>query len=74
VREGVDFGYLGLVSVDAAETGEGVLAVDVHGAGTAYAFSAGAAESERGVDFVLDFDERVEDHWACLVEIDGVGL
>ena len=57
----VNLGDLALVTVDAAETGERVLAVDVHGARTTDAFSAGATEGESGVNFVLDLDEGVQD-------------
>lgn len=56
----IDLRILRCVSVNAAQAGEGVLAVDVHGARAADTFSAGASESERRVDFVLDFDESVE--------------
>jgi hypothetical protein len=85
VRERVDLGGFGGSAVDAAEAGEGVLAVDVHGAGAADAFAAGKVEGGGRVEFVLDFDEGVEDlglqggwgwkgHGTGLVEVDGVGL
>jgi hypothetical protein len=60
VREGVDLGVLARLAVDAAQAGERVLPVDVHGAGAADALAAGATEGESGVDLVLDFDERVK--------------
>ena len=56
----VDLGVLARVAVDTAETRKSVLAVDVHGARAADALAAGAAEGERGVDLVLDLDERIE--------------
>lgn len=62
VRERVDLGGLVLCAVDAAEAGEGVDAVDVHGTRAADALSARAAEGEGGVDLVLDADQGVE-HW-----------
>jgi hypothetical protein len=62
--ERVDLGGFGRGAIDAAEAGEGVLAVDVHGAGAADAFAAGAAEGEGRVEFVFDFDQGVEDLWA----------
>jgi hypothetical protein len=37
------------------------LAVDVHSAGAAYAFSTRSSEGECWVNFVLDFDQGVED-------------
>lgn len=55
VWERVDFGRGGEVC-DSAETSEGVDAVDVHSAGAADPFAAGAAEGEGGVDFVFDAD------------------
>ena len=59
--ERVDLGILACITVDSAKTCQGVLAVDVHGAGTANAFTARATESERGVNFVLDFDKGIQD-------------
>ena len=47
-------------AVDATETGEGVLAVDIHGARAADTLSTRAAESECWVYFILDFDERIK--------------
>ena len=61
VRKRVDLGVLVRITVDSAETCESVLAVDVHGARAADALAARAAERERRVDLVLDFDECVED-------------
>jgi hypothetical protein len=89
VGERVDLGGFGGSAVDAAEAGEGVLAVDVHGAGAADAFAAGTTEGEGRVEFVFDFDEGIEDlgggqtgsmvgeetdHGTGLVEVDGVRL
>ena len=50
--------------------GEGVDAVDVHGAAAANPLPARAAERQRRVDLVLDHDEGVEDHRAAAVEVD----
>lgn len=58
--EGVDLGVLAGVTVDSAETSEGVDSLNVHGARAANAFSARPAEGESGVVLVLDLDERVE--------------
>lgn len=73
VRQGVDLHLLG-VGRYSAQAGEGVGAVDVHGAGAADALAAGAAEGEGRVDLVLDAHEGVEDHGARLVEVEGVRL
>lgn len=59
VRERVDLGVRRGRAVDAAEARERVLPVDVHRARAADALAAGAAEGERRVDLVLDFDERI---------------
>ena len=40
VWKGVDLGVLGRIPVDAAETGEGVLAINVHGTRTTDALPA----------------------------------
>jgi hypothetical protein len=60
VWKGVDLGVFGRVSVDAAETGEGVLAINVHGTRPADTLSAGAPESKGRVDLVLDLDEGIK--------------
>jgi len=64
VRQRVDLRGLGQIVVDAAQAGQSVCAVDVHGARAANAFAARAAKSQRWVLFVLDFDESVQDHHA----------
>lgn len=56
------------------QAGEGVGAVNVHGARAANTLSAGAAEGEGRIDLVLDADEGVENHRPRLVEVEGVGL
>lgn len=60
MRQRINLGRLALVAVDPAETSERVLAVDVHGAGSADTLTAGTAEGEGRVDFVLDLDECVQ--------------
>lgn len=72
VRQGVDLGVILLV--DPAEAGEGVDTVNIHSARTADTLTARATEGERRVNFVLDFDERVENHWTGLVEVQCVRL
>jgi hypothetical protein len=39
--------------------GQGILAVDIHGAGAADAFTAGAAEGQGRIDVVLDPDQAI---------------
>lgn len=70
---GLAAGVAASLWLDVAEAGEGVGAVDVHGAGTADSLAAGAAEGEGWVLLVFDFDECVEDHWAAFFEIDWIG-
>ena len=60
------------MSAIALGAGERVGAVDIHGAGAANAFAAGAAESQRAVDVVLDMDKRVQNHRPAFVEIDRI--
>ena len=63
MRQRVDLGRLAHVAIDAAQARESVLAVDVHRARPADALTAGAAEGECRVDFILDLDERIENLW-----------
>ena len=59
--ERVDLRVLARVTVNAAEARKGVLAVNVHGARTADALAAGAAERQRRIHFILNFNQCVED-------------
>src|SRR5499426_1236848 len=54
--------------------GERVGGVDVHRAGAADALATGATEGERGIDVVLDPDQRVENHWPAIAAVDIVGV
>jgi hypothetical protein len=74
MRQRVDFGILGAIPVDSAETSQGVLAVDVHGAASTDTLPAGSSESECRVHFILNLDQCVQNHRPCLVEVDLVGL
>lgn len=56
------------------QAGEGVGAVDVHGAGTADTLTARAAEGKGRVELILDADKGVEHHGTGLVEVEGVAL
>ena len=57
-----------------ADAGQGVDAVNVHGAGAADAFAAGAAEGQAGVDLGLDLDQGVKHHRAAVVHIQPIGV
>jgi len=74
VRQWVDLACVPFGAVDPAQTGEGVLAVNVHRAGPANAFSAGPAEGQSRVYLVLYLDQSIEKHRPCLVQVDGVRL
>ena len=56
------------------QAGESVDSVNVHGARSANALSAGAAESKSWVDLVLDANERIQHHRSGLVQVQGVCL
>ena len=49
-------------------------AADVHRATAADSLAAGAAERERGIDLVLDLDQRVENHRAAGVHVHFIGV
>jgi hypothetical protein len=74
VRQWVDARLLGRVGGDAAEARERVDAVDVHGAAAADALTTAPPEGQRGVDLVLDPDQRVQHHGPCLVQVQRVRL
>lgn len=63
VRKGVNLRILARLSIYATETGKGILTINIHRARATDALSAGTAEGERGVNFVLNFDERVKNLW-----------
>jgi len=63
VRKRVDLGILALISVYATEAGESILTIYIHRTRTTDTLSAGTAEGERGVDFVLNFDECIKNLW-----------
>jgi hypothetical protein len=60
VRERIDLRVLILTTVNATETGEGILAIDVHGARATDTLSTRATKSECRIYFVLDLDERIK--------------
>lgn len=48
-------------------------AVDVHGAGPTDSLSAGSAETQRGIYFVLYFNQCVQEHGTAFLHVDVVG-
>jgi hypothetical protein len=73
VRQRIDLdGAVDLVGPLGA--GERVGAVDIHRAGPANAFAAGAAQRQRRVDLVLDVQKTVEHHRPAIVHVDIIGV
>ena len=58
---------------DAAEAGQMVTSIDIHGAGAADALTARPTEAKRWINLILDLDEGVEEHGPTLVHVDVVG-
>lgn len=54
--------------------GKRVRAIDIHGAGTANAFTARTAQRQRRVDLVLDIEQTVQNHRTTIVTIDIIGI
>jgi len=59
--EWVNLGVFPGIPVDATQACERVLPVDIHRAGATDTLPTGAAKSERRVNFIFNFDERVQD-------------
>jgi hypothetical protein len=74
VRQRVDTRLFSRVGWDAAEAGQRVDAINVHGAATADTLSATPSESESWVDLVLDSDQGIQHHGARLVQVERVRL
>jgi len=73
VWQGLDLDRL-RIRLDVQQACQTVLSVDVHGTGAADTFTARAAEGESWVNFILDFDERIQDHWSACGQVDVVFL
>ena len=58
--EWVNLDVLARIPVDATQACQRVLPIDIHRAGATDTLPAGAAKSYRGVNFVLNFDEGIE--------------
>ena len=58
--KGIDLGVFVRVPVDAAETSEGVLTINVHGTRAADTLSARTPKCQSRVDLVLDLDEGIK--------------
>ena len=63
-------GAVVLAVVDITRAGQRVHAVDIHGARTADTFATRAPEGDGRVDFVLDFDQGIKNHWPTIIEVD----
>lgn len=74
VGQGVDLEVGLVILVDLAKTGQGVSTANVHGARATDTFSARSSESESGVLFVLNLEQRVQHHGPAFVKVDFVGL
>ena len=71
VRQRIDLDLAGHVA-DGLGAGQSVGAVDVHRAGAAHAFAAGAPEGQGRVHFVLDLEQGIQHHRATGGQIDLV--
>jgi hypothetical protein len=74
VREWINFArrlQIGLINV--RETGEGIDAVNVHGARSANAFATRAPKGEGGILLILDLEQGIEDHGTAVVQINRIG-
>lgn len=56
------------------ETRKRIDAVNVHRAASANTLTATPSEGQCGIHLVLDPDQRIQHHRACLVEVQGVRL
>lgn len=74
VGQRVDLGVFGGVCIYAAETSQGVLAANVHGARAADTFTARATECQRSVLLVLDLEKRVQNHGPAGIQVNVVSL
>src|SRR4029079_6589913 len=72
-RQGRDL-HLALQILDRGRAGDAGAAFHVHRGPAANALAARAPEGQRRVDLVLDLDQRVEDHRAAIVEVDGIAV
>jgi succinate dehydrogenase / fumarate reductase iron-sulfur subunit len=60
--------------VDGLGAGQGVGAVDIHGAGAAHALAAGTAEGQGRIQLILDLEQGVQDHRAAGSQVNLVGI
>jgi hypothetical protein len=73
MRQGIDLDGAGRV-IHALGAGQGIEPVDIHRARAANALAAGAAQSQGGVDLVLDPEQAIQNHRATIVQIDEIGI
>ena len=71
--KGVNLGRLGRIIVNVTEASQGVGPINIHGTGTTNSFPTGATKGQRGVLFILNLDEGIQDHWTAIVQINWVG-
>src|SRR5208337_2246922 len=57
-------------TVHGRETGKPVRSIDIHGAGAAYPLATGSPERQGRIDFVINLDQRIENHWPASVTVD----
>lgn len=75
VRQRVDLDLaVGDRLVDGFQTGQRVLAVDVHRTAATDTFAARSPEGKRSILFVLNLDEGVEDHGSALLDVNRIAL
>lgn len=74
VWQRVDLQLLRGVRVDAAQTRQGVLTPNVHGTRAANSLSARSSQGQGGILLILDLQERIQHHWATLVQINLIVL
>lgn len=74
VRQRVNFDVLAAFPLDALQTSQGILTVDVHSARSTNAFAARPSQGQSGINLVLDLQESVQHHRTALREVDRVLL
>jgi hypothetical protein len=72
--EGVDFDGGTSFFIDTLQASQCIDAVNVHGTAATDALSTAPSEGQGGVEFVLDFDQRVQYHGPTFLQVYRVGL
>ena len=71
--QGIDL-HIALDLIHAINTSQRVNAIDIHRARATNTFPARAAKGQGGINFVFDFDQRVQDHRAASVHIHKISI